>query len=142
MYSKGVASGADRHLDIGLQVVEAHHLFLYFLEKRLTIPSSPFLITSKWFFCYLFPYFFEGPLPSFNWWAVSVGGEELKGRQLAHHQLMSQQGPHFSPHSKGKANYKSANLRKIGTCQLLPTSLPPKPSSIFYYPKLNSGIGH
>ena len=24
-----------------------------------------------------------------------MGGEELKWRQLAHHQLMSQQGPHF-----------------------------------------------
>ena len=43
-----------------------------------------------------------------------MGGEELKWRQLAHHQLMSQQGPHFSPHSKAKANYKSTNLRKIG----------------------------
>ena len=38
----------------------------------------------------------------------------IKWRQLAHHQLMSQQGPHFSPHSKAKANYKSTNLRKIG----------------------------
>ena len=28
--------------------------------------------------------------------------------------LVSQQGPHFSPHSKAKANYKSTNLRKIG----------------------------
>ena len=27
---------------------------------------------------------------------------------------MSQQGPHFSPHSKAKAKYKSINLRKIG----------------------------
>ena len=43
-----------------------------------------------------------------------MGGEELKWHQLAHHQLMSQQGPHFSPHSKAKANYKSTNLRKIG----------------------------
>ena len=32
---------------------------------------------------------FEDPLPSFNRWAVLVGGEELKCRQLAHHQLMS-----------------------------------------------------
>ena len=39
-----VASGADRHLDIGLQVVEAHPLFPYFLEKRLAIPTSPFFI--------------------------------------------------------------------------------------------------
>ena len=36
-----------------------------------------------------------------------MGGEELKWRQLAHHQLMSQQGPHFSSHSKAKANDKS-----------------------------------
>ena len=36
-----VASGADRHLDIGLQVVV---LFPYFLEKRLAIPTSPFFI--------------------------------------------------------------------------------------------------
>ena len=33
---------------------------------------------------------FEDPLPSLYWWAVLVGGEELKWRQLAHHQLMSQ----------------------------------------------------
>ena len=30
-----------------------------------------------------------------------MGGEKLKW--LAHHQLMSQQRPHFSPHSKSKA---------------------------------------
>ena len=36
-----------------------------------------------------------------------MGGEELQWSQLAHHQLMSQQGPHVSPHSKAKANYKS-----------------------------------
>ena len=30
------------HLDIGLQGVEAHPLFPYFLEKRLAIPTSPF----------------------------------------------------------------------------------------------------
>ena len=46
-------------------------------------------------------------LPSFNWWAVSVGGEELKWRQLAHYQLMSQQGPHFSPHSTAKPRIKT-----------------------------------
>ena len=43
-----------------------------------------------------------------------MGGEELKWRQLAHHQLMSQHRPHFSPQSKAKANYKSTNLRKNG----------------------------
>ena len=30
------------HLDVGLQVVEAHSLFPYFLEKCLAIPTSPF----------------------------------------------------------------------------------------------------
>ena len=49
-----------------------------------------------------------------NGWAVSLGGEKLKWHQLAHHQLMSQQLPHFSPYSKAKANFKSTNLWKIG----------------------------
>ena len=43
-WCRDVASGADRLLDIGLQVVEAHPLFPYFLEKRLAIPTSPFFI--------------------------------------------------------------------------------------------------
>ena len=43
--------------------------------------------------------FFADPLPSFNWWAVSVGGEELKWRQLAHYHLMCLQGPHY-PHRR------------------------------------------
>ena len=41
-----------------------------------------------------------------------MGGEELKWHQLAHIQLMSQQGPHFSPHSTAKTNDKSTFLRK------------------------------
>ena len=48
-----------------------------------------------------------------SWWAVSVGGEELKWRQLAHHQLMSQQGLYFSPHSKAKANDKAQISRRM-----------------------------
>ena len=36
-----------------------------------------------------------------------MGVEELKWRQLAHHHLMSQKGPHFSPHSKAKPMIKS-----------------------------------
>ena len=47
-------------------------------------------------------YFLADPLPSLNWWAVWVGGQELKWSQLAHHQLMSHQGPRFIPHSKAK----------------------------------------
>ena len=43
-----------------------------------------------------------------------MGREELKWRQLAHHQLMSQQGPHFSPHSKAKANDKSRRMVSSG----------------------------
>ena len=58
--------------------------------------------------------FFADPLHSFNWWAVPLGEEELKWRQLAHIQLMSQHGPHFSPHSKAKAYDKRTNLRKNG----------------------------
>ena len=42
-----------------------------------------------------------------------MGREELKWCQLTHHQLLSQQGPHFSPHSKAKVTYKSTNLRKL-----------------------------
>ena len=55
---------------------------------------------------------FEDPLPSLQWWAVSVGRNELKWRQLTHNQLMNPQGPHFSPHSTAKTNDKSTNLRK------------------------------
>ena len=42
-----------------------------------------------------------------------MGGEELKWRQLAHNQLMRPQGPHFSPHSTAKTNYKSTNLGNL-----------------------------
>ena len=48
------ASGTDRHLDIGLQVIEAHPLFPYFLEMCLAIPTSPFFLDKFMFFCYLF----------------------------------------------------------------------------------------
>ena len=57
--------------------------------------------------------FFADPLPSFNWWAVMVGGEELKWRQLARHHLISQQGPHCSPQSTAKTKDKNTNLRKM-----------------------------
>ena len=41
-----------------------------------------------------------------------MGREELKCRQLAHHQLMSQLGHHFSPHSTANAKDKNTNPRK------------------------------
>ena len=34
--------GMVSHMQTVLQVVEAHPLFPYFLEKRLAIPASPF----------------------------------------------------------------------------------------------------
>ena len=39
---------------MGLQVVEAHPLFPYFLEKRLAILHLLFSFTSKWCFCYIY----------------------------------------------------------------------------------------
>ena len=51
-----------------------------------------------------------------------MSGQELKWRQLAHHQLMSQQGPHFSPHSKAKTK-DSKNLRKNCTSDVVTASL-------------------
>ena len=45
-----------------------------------------------------------------------IGGRGgIKMASATHHQLMSQQGTHFSPHSKAKANYKSTNLGKLVT---------------------------
>ena len=44
-----------------------------------------------------------------------MGGEELKWRQLAHHHILRQQGPHFSPHSKAKAIYKAQISGKLVT---------------------------
>ena len=41
-------------------------------------------------------------------------GEKLKWRQLAHHQLMSQQEPHFSPHSKAKEGKLVTRFSKLG----------------------------
>ena len=52
-----------------------------------------------------------------------MGGEELKWRQLTHNQLMSPQGPHFSPHSTVKTNDKSTNLRKNGISDVVTASV-------------------
>ena len=54
-WCSGVASGADRHLDITIiqNAGKALPLFPNFLEKHLAIPTSPFSYTSKWFFCYI-----------------------------------------------------------------------------------------
>ena len=44
-----------------------------------------------------------------------IGRGKLKWHQLAHHQLMSQQRPHFSPHSKLKPNIKAQISGKLLT---------------------------
>ena len=52
---------------MGLQVVEAHPLFPYFLEKRLAIPTSPFFhLLVNGFSVTCFRTFFADPLPTFN----------------------------------------------------------------------------
>ena len=43
-----------------------------------------------------------------------MGWEDLKWGELTHNQLVSPQGPHFSPHSTAKTNDKSTSLRKNG----------------------------
>ena len=45
-----------------------------------------------------------------------MGGEEIKCHQPAHHQLWSQQRPHFSAYSTAKTNDKSIFLRKNSLC--------------------------
>ena len=54
------------------------------------------------------------------------GGEELKWHQLAHHQLMRQQGPYFSSHSKLKSMIKahsSGRLVSSGISDVVITSV-------------------
>ena len=73
-----------------------------------------FSYSSKFFFSVTcFRTFFADPIPFFNWWAVSVAGEELKWRQMSHHQLMSQQGPHFSTCIKLKPIIKAQISGKL-----------------------------
>ena len=43
----------------------------------------------------------------------TVGGKELKWRKLAHNQLMSPQGPHYSPYSYSKTNLKAQISGKL-----------------------------
>ena len=50
-----------------------------------------------------------------------MGRDELKWRQPTHYQLLSPQGPHFSPHSTAKTNDKSTNL--VGISDVVTTSV-------------------
>ena len=49
----------------GLQAVEAHPLFWYFLEKHLAIPTSPFFHLLVYIFSVTFSVLFRGPLTFF-----------------------------------------------------------------------------
>ena len=73
-----VASGADRQFDItfGLQVVESSSLVCILFRE--TFNHSYFHLLVNGFAVTCFRTFFVDPLPSFNWWVVSVGWEELK----------------------------------------------------------------
>ena len=95
-------------------VVESSSLVSVLFREALNHPYIFFHLLVNGFSVTCFRTFPLDPLLSFNWWAVSVDGEELKWRQLPHYHLMSQQGPHFSPHRKAKANDKRPNLRKNG----------------------------
>ena len=86
---------ADRHLDItfGMQLVESCSLVSVLFRKAFNDPYISFFhLLVNGFSVTCFHTFFADPLPSFNWWAVTVGGEELKWHQLAHHQLRANEG--------------------------------------------------
>ena len=75
--------------------MKALPLFPYFLEKRFNHPYISFFHLVNGFSVTCFRTFFADLLPFLNWWAVSVGGEELKWCQLTHNQLLSPQGRIF-----------------------------------------------
>ena len=54
---------------------------------------------------------FQRPLT----FSIAVGEEVLKRRQLKHNQLMSPQGPHFSPHSRAKLTIKAQISRRMAS---------------------------
>ena len=55
-----------------------------------------------------------------------MGGEEFEWCQLAHHQLMSQQGPHFSPHRKAKIAQITGKLVTSGISDVAIASVTPR----------------
>ena len=55
-----------------------------------------------------------------------MGGDDLKWHQLTHNQLMSLQGPHFSPDSTAKPTIKaqiSGRMASIGISDVMTTSV-------------------
>ena len=72
-----MASGVDRHLDItfGLQLAESSSLVSVLFREAFNHPYISFFhLLISCFSVTCFRSFFEDPLPSFNWWAISVGG--------------------------------------------------------------------
>ena len=58
--------------------LKARPLFLYYLKKCLAIHTSPFFrLLVNVFSVTGFLTFFDDPLPSLYWWAVSVGGKKF-----------------------------------------------------------------
>ena len=53
-----------------------------------------------------------------------MGGEELKRRQLKHNQLMSSQGPHFSPRRTAKIKVQiTGRMASIGISDVVTASV-------------------
>ena len=78
-WCRDVTSGADRHLVITFGMQVFHSLACVLFRKALNHPYISFFhLLVNGFSVTCFPTFFADSLPSFNWWAVSVGGEELK----------------------------------------------------------------
>ena len=86
-----------------MQVIEAHPLFPYFLEKCLAIPTSPFYIFLNGFCVTSFRTFFADPL-----YLPYIGGQYWwAGRNHNGASYKASQEPHFNPHSTAKPNDKA-----------------------------------
>ena len=107
-----VASGADRasRHNFYSQIVESSSLVSVCFREAFSHPYISFFHLLANGFSFTSFRTFRRPLT----FIIVVGREELKRRQLKLNQLMSSQGPHFSPHSTVKTDDKSTNLRKNG----------------------------
>ena len=88
-----------------LQIVESSSLVSVLFREAISHPYISF--TSKWFFFTSFRTFSKTP---YLYYTGGRGG--IKMASAKNNQLISSQGPHFSPRSTAKTNDKSTNLRK------------------------------
>ena len=90
------------------QIVESSSLVSVLFREAINHPFISFFhLLVNGFSVTSFRTFLKTPYLYYTggtWWAVSVGGEELKWRQL---KTISLQGPHFSPRSTAKTNDKN-----------------------------------